>query len=78
MENRIMTYINLADLPRDHVFCNLPLRDIRAEIRNNQSKTWRSLAKWGIGSASYNQLNHEVWRANNQFRVPVTTIDYEI
>lgn len=42
---------------------------LKVEIRNKQSKNWRSISKWKIGNKTYNETE-QGWSEFNEFRIP--------
>jgi hypothetical protein len=60
--------IYLKDLSEDHPLRNLPLGQIKAEIRNIWQTKWRSVSNWRVARATYNELG-PVWIECSQWRV---------
>lgn len=60
--------ILLHTLPYDDLLRNTKLKELGAEVRNKQGKTWRPVATWKIGNSTYNELG-PVWTELNEFRM---------
>jgi len=58
--------LNMLD--EDHKLRNTPLRELKVEIRNYNSPTWRTItAEWNIGNNTYNELA-TFWKDCNEIQ----------
>lgn len=64
------TRIILDDLPAEHPLRNAVLREIHAEHESGRPATWKPVARWLIGRATYNQLGN-AWHGD-RFSVIIT------
>jgi hypothetical protein len=60
--------IDLKELPEKHPLRNMPLGEIKAEIRHILQTRWRSVAAWKIAKNTFNELD-PAWMECAQWRV---------
>jgi hypothetical protein len=58
--------VMLDKLPVEDAMRNLPLKQIKARIRNRHGKQWRDLSCFRIGDCTYNELSSD-WHLFNEF-----------
>jgi hypothetical protein len=61
--------VTLSTLPPDHPLRNLPLGQIKAEVRNVHKEDWRPITPaWSIAKNTFNELQGP-WPECNEWRV---------
>lgn len=61
--------IGLDTLEISHPLRTMPLRQIKAQMRNRLGTLWREVATWKIGATCYNDLA-PFWHEYNEFKAP--------